>query len=79
IALGADQGMVKTIWDRNTGELLGAHMAGAEVTEMIQGFVLAMDLETTDREFAETVFPHPTLSEAMKEATLAAMGRAINF
>jgi len=79
IALGADQGMVKTIWDRKTGELLGAHMVGAEVTEMIQGFVLAMDLETTDREFAEAVFPHPTLSEAMKEAALAAMGRAINI
>ncbi|MCJ1901036.1 dihydrolipoyl dehydrogenase [Paracoccus versutus] len=79
IALGAEQGLVKVIHDRRTGELLGAHMVGAEVTEMIQGFVLAMELETTDRELAEAVFPHPTLSETMKEAVLAAMGRAINI
>ncbi|MFT4150898.1 MAG: dihydrolipoyl dehydrogenase [Paracoccaceae bacterium] len=79
IALGADQGMVKVIFNRKTGELLGAHLAGAEVTEMVQGFVLAMELETTDTELAEAVFPHPTISEAMKEAVLAAMGRAINI
>ncbi|MDF3608070.1 dihydrolipoyl dehydrogenase [Paracoccus sp. DMF-8] len=79
IALGADQGFVKVVFDRQTGELLGAHMIGAEVTEMIQGFVLAMDLESTDQELAEAVFPHPTISETMKEAVLAAMGRAINI
>ncbi len=79
IALGADQGLVKVVFDQKTGELLGAHLVGAEVTEMIQGFVIAMELETTDRELAETVFPHPTISEAMKEAVLAAMGRAINI
>lgn len=79
IALGADQGMVKVIHDRRTGELLGAHMVGAEVTEMVQGFVLAMELESTDQELAEAIFPHPTISETMKEAVLASMGRAINI
>ncbi len=79
IALGADQGMAKVIHDRKTGELLGAHMVGAEVTEMVQGFVLAMELETTDQELAEAIFPHPTISETMKEAVLASMGRAINI
>lgn len=79
IAQGADQGLAKTIFDAKTGELLGAHLIGAEVTEMIQGFVIAMDLETTDAELAATVFPHPTISEAMKESVLSAMGRALNI
>src|SRR5690606_3886766 len=78
IALGEDQGMVKTIFDRKTGELLGAHMVGAEVTELIQGFVVAMNLETTEEELMHTVFPHPTLSEMMKESVLDAYGRALN-
>lgn len=78
IALGEDQGLVKTIFDRKTGELLGAHMVGAEVTELIQGFVVAMNLETTEEELMHTVFPHPTLSEMMKESVLDAYGRALN-
>ena len=68
IALGEDQGLVKTIFDKKTGQLLGAHMVGAEVTELIQGFVVAMNLETTEEELMHTIFPHPTLSEMMKEA-----------
>jgi dihydrolipoamide dehydrogenase len=78
IALGEDQGFIKTIFDRKTGELLGAHMIGAEVTELIQGFVVAMNLETTEEELMHTVFPHPTLSEMMKESVLDAYGRALN-
>tara|TARA_R110000751_G_scaffold191217_2_gene296916 strand:- start:34556 stop:36049 length:1494 start_codon:yes stop_codon:yes gene_type:complete len=78
IALGEDKGLVKTIFDRKTGELLGAHMIGAEVTELIQGFVVAMNLETTEEELMHTVFPHPTLSEMMKESVLDAYGRALN-
>ncbi len=78
IALGEDQGLVKTIFDRKTGQLLGAHMVGAEVTELIQGFVVAMNLETTEEELMHTVFPHPTLSEMMKESVLDAGGRALN-
>ena len=78
IALGEDQGFIKTIFDRKTGELLGAHMVGAEVTELIQGFVVAMNLETTEEELMHTVFPHPTLSEMMKESVLDAYGRALN-
>ncbi len=78
IALGEDQGMVKTIFDAKTGQLLGAHLVGAEVTELIQGFVIAMQLETTEEELMHTVFPHPTLSEMMKESVLAAYGRALN-
>ncbi|MEM6461630.1 MAG: dihydrolipoyl dehydrogenase [Pseudomonadota bacterium] len=78
IALGEDKGLVKTIFDQNTGELLGAHMVGAEVTELIQGFVVAMNLETTEEELMHTVFPHPTLSEMMKESVLDAYGRALN-
>jgi dihydrolipoamide dehydrogenase len=77
IALGEDQGMVKTLFDANTGQLLGAHLVGAEVTELIQGFVIAMQLETTEEELMHTVFPHPTLSEMMKESVLAAYGRAL--
>ncbi|KKX33680.1 dihydrolipoyl dehydrogenase [Rhizobium sp. LC145] len=78
IALGEDQGMVKTIFDKKTGELLGAHMVGAEVTELIQGFVVAMNLETTEEELMHTIFPHPTISETMKESVLDAYGRALN-
>jgi dihydrolipoamide dehydrogenase len=79
IALGADQGLVKVIFDKKTGQLLGAHMVGAEVTELIQGYVVAMNLETTEEELMHTVFPHPTLSEMMKEAVLDAYGRALNI
>jgi len=78
IALGEDQGMVKTIFDRKTGQLLGAHMVGAEVTELIQGFVVAMNLETTEEELMHSVFPHPTLSEMMHESVLDAYGRVIH-
>jgi dihydrolipoamide dehydrogenase len=78
IALGEDQGLVKTIFDAKTGQLLGAHMVGAEVTELIQGFVIAMQLETTEEELMHTVFPHPTLSEMMHESVLDAFGRVIH-
>ena len=79
IALGEPDGLVKTIFDAKTGELLGAHMVGAEVTELIQGFVVAMNLETTEEELIHTIFPHPTLSETMKESVLDAYGRALNI
>jgi dihydrolipoamide dehydrogenase len=79
IALGEDQGLVKVIFDKNSGALLGAHMVGAEVTELIQGYVVAMNLETTEEELMHTVFPHPTLSEMMKEAVLDAYGRVLNI
>ena len=79
IALGDDQGMVKTIFDAKTGQLIGAHMVGAEVTELIQGFVVAMNLETTEEELFHTVFPHPTLSETMHESVLDAFGRVIHM
>jgi len=79
IALGEDQGMVKVIFDKKTGQLLGAHMIGAEVTELIQGYVVAMNLETTEEELMHTIFPHPTLSEMMKEAVLDAYGRVLNM
>jgi len=78
IALGEDQGMVKVIFDKKTGQLLGAHMVDAEVTELIQGYVVAMNLETTEEELMHTVFPHPTLSEMMKESVLDAYGRVLN-
>ena len=79
IALGEDQGLVKTVFDAKTGRLLGAHMVGAEVTELIQGFVIAMGLETTEEELMHTVFPHPTLSEMMHESVLDAFGRVIHM
>src|SRR5947209_8222624 len=79
IALGEDQGLIKVIFDKKTGQLLGAHMVGAEVTELIQGYVVAMNLETTEEELMHTVFPHPTLSEMMKEAVLDAYGRVLNM
>ncbi len=79
IALGEPEGMVKTVFDGKTGELLGAHMIGAEVTELIQGYTIAKTLETTEAELIRTIFPHPTLSETMHEAVLDAYGRAIHF
>ncbi|MDZ4322718.1 MAG: dihydrolipoyl dehydrogenase [Alphaproteobacteria bacterium] len=79
IAMGEPEGMIKTIFDGKTGELLGAHMIGAEVTEMIQGFCLAKTLEATEQEIMETIFPHPTISEAMHESVLDAFGRVIHF
>jgi dihydrolipoamide dehydrogenase len=79
IALGEDQGLIKTIFDAKTGRLLGAHMVGAEVTELIQGFVVAMGLETTEEELIHTIFPHPTLSEMMHESVLDAYGRVIHM
>ncbi|WP_353230110.1 dihydrolipoyl dehydrogenase [Novosphingobium sp.] len=79
IALGEAEGFVKTVFDATTGELLGAHMIGAEVTEMIQGFVIGRTLETTEAELMHTVFPHPTISESMHESVLAAYGRAIHI
>jgi dihydrolipoamide dehydrogenase len=79
VALGETEGLVKTIFDAKTGELLGAHMVGAEVTELIQGFVVAIGLETTEEELMHTIFPHPTLSETMKDSVLDAYGRSINI
>ncbi|TGD45207.1 dihydrolipoyl dehydrogenase [Pseudotabrizicola sediminis] len=79
IALGESEGMVKTIFDAKTGELLGAHMIGAEVTELIQGYVIGRTLETTEEDLMNTVFPHPTLSEMMHESVLDAYGRALHM
>ena len=78
IALGEPDGMIKTVFDAKTGELLGAHMVGAEVTELIQGFVIAMNLETTEEELINAVFPHPTLSEMMHESVMDSQGRVIH-
>jgi len=79
IALGEQEGFVKTVFDERTGELLGAHMVGAEVTEMIQGYTIGKTLETTEAELIGTVFPHPTISEAMHESVLAAFGRTLHI
>ncbi|MDD9715347.1 dihydrolipoyl dehydrogenase [Dinoroseobacter sp. PD6] len=79
IALGEPEGMIKTVFDAGTGELLGAHMVGAEVTELIQGYVVGRQLETTEEDLMNTVFPHPTLSEMMHESVLDAYGRALHF
>jgi len=79
IALGESEGLIKTVFDSDTGELLGAHMIGAEVTELIQGYVVGRTLETTEVELMNTVFPHPTLSEMMHESVLDAYGRALHF
>lgn len=79
IALGEPEGLVKTIFDEKTGELLGAHMVGAEVTELIQGYVIGKTMEATEAEFMHTIFPHPTLSEMMHESVLDAYGKAIHF
>ena len=79
IAMGEEQGLVKTIFDKKTGELLGAHMIGAEVTELIQGYVIARQGELTEADLIHTVFAHPTISETMHEAVLDAEGRALHF
>jgi dihydrolipoamide dehydrogenase len=79
IALGEAEGFIKTVFDAKTGELLGAHMIGAEVTELIQGYTVGKTLETTEAELMQTVFPHPTLSEMMHESVLDAYGRALHF
>ena len=79
IAMGDTSGFVKTIFDEKTGELLGAHMVGSEVTEMIQGYVIAMNLETTEEDLMHTIFPHPTLSESMHESVLNAFGKTIHI
>jgi dihydrolipoamide dehydrogenase len=79
IALGEPEGMIKTVFDAKTGELLGAHMVGAEVTELIQGYVVARQMEATELDLMHTIYPHPTLSEMMHEAVLDAYGRAIHF
>ncbi len=79
IALGEPDGLVKTIFDAKTGQLIGAHMIGAEVTELIQGYVIAMNLETTEEELIHAVFPHPTLSEMMHESVMDAYGRVIHM
>lgn len=79
IAMGEAEGLVKTVFDEKTGELLGAHMVGAEVTEMIQGYTVARTLETTETELMHTIFPHPTMSEMMHEAVLDAYGKALHF
>ncbi|MEO1641772.1 MAG: FAD-dependent oxidoreductase, partial [Pseudomonadota bacterium] len=79
IALGAGDGLVKTIFDAETGELLGAHMVGAEVTELIQGYVIAREGELTEEDLMHTIFPHPTLSEMMHEAVLSSEGRALHI
>jgi dihydrolipoamide dehydrogenase len=78
IALGETDGLIKTVFDAETGALLGAHMIGAEVTELIQGFAIGKTLETTEAELMATIFPHPTLSEMMHESVLDAYGRALH-
>ncbi len=78
LALGEPEGLVKTVFDRRTGELLGAHLIGPEVTELIGAYALARTLETTELELTRTVFPHPTLSEALHESVLAAFGRVVH-
>ena len=79
LALGEPEGLIKTIFDAKTGELLGAHMIGAEVTELIQGYVVGRTLETTEAELMQAVFPHPTLSEMMHESVLDAYDRVIHI
>jgi dihydrolipoamide dehydrogenase len=79
VAMGEAEGLVKTVFDATTGELLGAHMVGAEVTEMIQGYVIGRQLETTEEDLMQTVFPHPTMSEMMHESVLDAYDRAIHI
>ena len=77
--MGATAGFVKVVFDEESGELLGAHMLGEEVTEMIQGFAIAQSLEATEAELMAAIFPHPTMSEAMHEAVLSAYGRALHI
>jgi dihydrolipoamide dehydrogenase len=78
IAMRQEDGMVKTVFDATTGELLGAHMIGSDVTELIQGYATAMSAEATETELAHTIYPHPTLSEAMHESVLHALGRPLH-
>ena len=78
-AIGEADGLIKTIFDASSGELLGAHMIGPGVTELVQGFAIAMGLETTEAELIGTIFPHPTLSESMHESVLSAYGRELNI
>ena len=78
LALGESEGLVKTVFDARTGELLGAHLFGSDATELIQGFTIARTLESTEAELMRTIFPHPTLSEAMHESVLDAYGRGLN-
>jgi dihydrolipoamide dehydrogenase len=78
IALGEPEGLIKTIFDNKTGQLLGAHLIGAEVTELVQGFAIAMNLETTEEELIHTIFPHPTLSEMIHESVMDAYDRVIH-
>jgi dihydrolipoamide dehydrogenase len=79
ITLGETEGLIKTVFDAKTGELIGAHMIGSEVTELIQGYVIGRQLETTEEDFINTIFPHPTLSEMMHESVLDAWDRAIHI
>ena len=79
ISLGETEGLIKTVFDAETGELIGAHMIGSEVTELIQGYVIGRQLETTEEDFINTIFPHPTLSEMMHESVLDAWDRAIHI
>jgi dihydrolipoamide dehydrogenase len=79
IALGAAEGFIKTVFDAKTGELLGAHMVGAEVTELIQGYTIGKTAELVEADFMHTVFPHPTLSEMMHESVLSAYGKMIHM
>jgi dihydrolipoamide dehydrogenase len=79
LAIGENEGLVKTVFDAATGELLGAHLFGPEVTELIQGFAIARSMEATEAELMHTIFPHPTLSESMHESVLDAFDRALNF
>ena len=79
ISLGEAEGLIKTVFDAKTGELIGAHMIGSEVTELIQGYVIGRQLETTEEDFINTIFPHPTLSEMMHESVLDAWDRAIHI
>jgi dihydrolipoamide dehydrogenase len=78
LAINEGEGMVKTVFDSNTGELLGAHMIGAEVTEQIQGFGIAQQLEATEQELAHTIYAHPTVSESMHESVLDSLGLSIH-
>ena len=79
LAMGEDEGFIKTIFDKSTGELLGAHMVGAEVTELISTFLVGKELETTSEEFISTIFPHPTMSEILHESVLSSEEKAIHY
>ena len=79
MALGEDEGFIKTIFDKNTGELLGAHLVGAEVTELLSAYIVGKGLETTPDEFLSNIFPHPTMSEMLYESVLSSESKAIHF